>query len=225
VREGPRRRTRGLAALIVVGPALTAAVALAGGCGVGERPRLIEPSAAGGQPGTPTGDDAVDAVLHLLEGEQPPQLTATYTITTKFGGTTRPATVVRDGDRRSVTIGDVRFLSDGDRQTCDLTTGACEDDIHEQRVSDTGVTSAFSAASPAQALRIALTRANGPAVASTETVGGQTATCVTVPSGEGQEETCAIGAGLVALWDTAAIDVRLDSFVPTVDGAAFQTTR
>ena len=161
----------------------------------------------------------------LLEGEQAPQLTAAYTITTRFGSGSHPATVVRDGNRRSVTIGDVRFLTDGGRQTCDLTTGACEDDLQEQRVSDTGVTSGFWAASPAQALRIALSRATGPTSASTGTVGGQPATCVTVPSGEGDETTCATPAGILARWDTAAIGVELNSFTPTADGAAFQTTR
>ena len=150
MREAPTRgpvRRRPTAAV-----AGAVALALLAACGVGERPRLVEPNAIGGQPGTPTGVDAVDAVLHLLEGDQAPQLTATYTITTKFGSGNHPATVVRDGNRRSVTIGDVRFLTDGGRQTCDLTTGACEDDIQEQRVSDTGVTSGFWAASPAQAL-------------------------------------------------------------------------
>ena len=58
--------------------------ALLAACGVGERPRPVEPNAIGGQPGTPTGVDAVDAVLHL-QGYEAPQLTATYTITTKFG--------------------------------------------------------------------------------------------------------------------------------------------
>ena len=181
---------------------------------MGERPRLVEPNAVGGQPGTPTGVDAVDAVLHLLEGEQAPQLTATYTITTKFGSGSHPATVVRDGNRRSVTIGDVRFLTDGGRQTCDLTTGACEDDIQEQRVSDTGVTSGFWAASPAQALRIALSRATGPTSASTGTVAGQPATCVTVPSGQGDETTCATPAGILARWDTAADRRRADQLHP-----------
>ena len=56
-------------------------------------------------------------------------------------------------------------------------------------------------------------------------MGGQPATCVTVPSGEGDETTCATPAGILARWDTAAIDVELTSFTPTADGAAFQTTR
>ena len=55
-------------------------LALLVACGVGVRPRLVEPNAVGGQPGTPTGVDAVDAVLHLLEGDQAPQLTAGDTI-------------------------------------------------------------------------------------------------------------------------------------------------
>jgi hypothetical protein len=220
-----RRTAARRAVTVPVAGAVLAAVALLAGCGVGARPRLVEPDAVGGEAGTPTGVAPVDAVLHLLEGEQPPQLTATYTITTKFGGTSRPATVVKDGNRRSVTIGDVRFLTDGARQTCDLTTGACEDDVQEQRVSDTGVTSGFWAASPAQALRVSLTRATGPTQASTQTVAGQPATCVSVPEGQGDETTCATAAGVLASWDTAAVGVQLDSYAPTADGAAFQTTR
>jgi hypothetical protein len=222
VREAP---TRGPVRRTTAAVAGAVALALLAACGVGERPRLVEPNAVGGQPGTPTGVDAVDAVLHLLEGDQAAQLTAMYTVNTKFGSTSRPATVVRDGNRRSVTIGDVRFLTDSGRQTCDLTTGACEDDIQEQRVSDTGVTSGFWAAAPAQALRIALSRATGPTSASTETVAGQPATCVTVPSGQGRETTCTTPAGILARWDTAAVDVELTGFTPTADGAAFQTTR
>ena len=113
-----------------------------------------------------------------------------------------------------MTIGDVRFLTDGGGQTCDLATGACEDDIQEQRVSDTGVTSGFWAASPAQSLRIALSRATGPTSASTQTVAGQPATCVTVPSGRGDETTCATPAGILARWDTAAVDVEADQLRP-----------
>ena len=44
-------------------------------------------------------------------------------------------------------------------------------------------------------------------------------------SGQGDELTCATSEGLVALWDTAAVTVRLQSLAPTADPAAFQTSR
>ena len=65
---------------------------------------------------------------------------------TKFGSTTTEAPARPLGAiASSVTIGDVRFLTDGDPQTCDLTTGLCAAGIHDAWVSDTSVTSDFYA--------------------------------------------------------------------------------
>jgi hypothetical protein len=219
--NGHRRATGALAVLVVV-----AVVAVVGGaCGVCERPTLVEAGAIGGEMGAPTGNQAADEVLGLLEGDLPEEVTANYSITTKLGGTTRPARVVRSGDRLSVTIGDVRFLHDAGDQTCNLTTGSCEEGLQEARVSDTAVTSQFYAAAPARVLRVALARATGAPVASSETVGEHPATCVAVPSGQGDERTCATPAGLVALWDTAAVTVQLQDLTTTADDADFATSR
>jgi hypothetical protein len=196
-----------------------------GACGVGQRPTLVEAGAVGGAPGAPTGNAAADDVLALLEGELPEEVTADYSIVTKLGGTSRPARVVRSGDRLSVTIGDIRFLDDGGEQTCDLATGSCETGRQEARVSDTAVTSQFYAAAPARVLRVALARATGEPVASSETVAEHPATCVAVPSGQGDERTCATPEGLVALWDTAAVTVQLEDLTTTVDDTDFATSR
>jgi hypothetical protein len=214
VRAALFSRVGGLGSLLLV----------VGACGVGERPTLAEPTAVGGLPGTPTGVEAADAVLSLLEGEPPAELTATYAITTKFGGATTDATVVLSGGESSVTVGDVRFLTDGDAQTCDLAAGTCEDGDQEARISDTGLSSHFYATSPAQALRVALSRASGEPEATSQTVGERPVTCVTVPSGQGDELTCAAPEGVVALWDTAAVTVRLQSIQQTADPAAFETS-
>ena len=203
----------------------TVLAAVLGACGVGERPTLVDPSALGGLARTPTGVDAADEVLGLLEGDLPEEVTATYTITPKLGALSRPATVVRSGDQTSVTIGDVRFLSNGEARTCQLATGTCVDGIDEAEVSDTAVTSGFYNSSPAQVLRVSLARATGEPVASSQTVGEHPVTCVTVPAGEGEELTCATPEGLVAVWDTAFVHVTLDGLTPTADPAAFGPTR
>jgi hypothetical protein len=192
---------------------------------VGERPTLVEAGAVGGEPGTPTGTRAADEVLALLEGDLPDAVTADYSITTKLGGTSRPARVVRSGDRLSVTIGDVRFLRDAGEQTCDLATGSCEDGLQEARVSDTAVTSQFYGAAPARVLRVSLARATGAPVGSSETVAEHPATCVTVPSGQGDERTCATPEGLLALWDTAAVTIQLQDLKTSADEADFATSR
>lgn len=199
--------------------------AVLGACGVGERPTLVDPSAIGGLARTPTGVDAADEVLGLLEGDLPEEVTATYTITPKLGALSRPATVVRSGDQTSVTIGDVRFLSNGEARTCQLATGTCVDGIDEAEVSDTAITSGFYNSSPAQVLRVSLARATGEPVASSQTVGEHPVTCVTVPAGQGEELTCATPEGLVAVWDTAFVHVTLDGLTPTADPAAFGPTR
>lgn len=203
----------------------TVLAAVLGACGVGERPTLVDPSALGGLARTPTGVDAADEVLGLLEGDLPEEVTAKYTITPKLGALSRPATVVRSGDQTSVTIGDVRFLSNGEARTCQLATGTCVDGIDEAEVSDTAVTSGFYNSSPAQVLRVSLARATGEPVASSQTVGEHPVTCVTVPAGQGEELTCATPEGLVAVWDTAFVHVTLDGLTPTADPAAFGPTR
>jgi hypothetical protein len=213
------RRAAGALAVVVV------ALVVGGGCGVGERPTLVEAGAVGGEPGTPTGTPAADEVLALLEGDLPDAVTADYSITTKLGGTSRPARVVRSGDRLSVTIGDVRFLRDAGEQTCDLATGSCEDGLQEARVSDTAVTSQFYGAAPARVLRVSLARATGEPVGSSETVAEHPATCVTVPSGQGDERTCATPEGLLALWDTAAVTIQLQDLKTSADEADFATSR
>ena len=91
--------------------------------------------------GTPTGDDAADEVLGLLEGDLPEEVTATYTITPKLGAPADRPRWSAPATRLSVTIGDVRFLSDGEARTCQLATGTCVDGIDEAEVSDTAVTS------------------------------------------------------------------------------------
>ena len=213
------RRASGVLGLVVL------AAVVGAGCGVGERPTLVEAGAVGGQPGAPTGNEAADGVLGLLEGDLPGEVTANYSITSKLGGTTRPGS---RGPLGRPALGHHRrhpLPRRRQSQTCDLTTGSCEEGVQEARVSDTAVTSQFYASAPARVLRVALARATGEPVGSSETVAEHPATCVAVPSGQGDERTCATPEGLVALWDTAAVTVELEDLTPTADDADFATTR
>ncbi len=130
-----------------------------------------------------SGDPAVDAVLERLDLTRTGVFTADYTVLTRFGNKTTPATVVQAGPaRRSVTVGHVRFIVDNaDTATCDLDTGACSMTIDAARISDTQLAPDFFATSAAIRLRRSAAARVGPTVASTETIAGQHGTCVAVP--------------------------------------------
>jgi hypothetical protein len=212
----PRRRRL---ALIVGALAVVTA-----GCGLGPRPHLLEaPSSAavlGGGTGTPSGDAGADGVLRLLEAIPPGDFTATYHITRKLGPNETTGTVVQDGEDRSVTVGDVRFLHTSGDQTCSVSAQTCAPGTLDARISDFSIGSTFWGAGPARALRVALTRRSGPPVASTQTVAGEKAQCVDVPVGGGVEHYCATDLGPIARWDTAALSIELTGFTANADADA-----
>jgi hypothetical protein len=201
---------------------LIAVAAVAVACATGPRPHFAEDAAAlGGEPGTPSGDAGADRVLGLLEAVGDGPFTATYHITRKLGPNETNAMVVQDGDKRSITVGDVRFLHTDQDVTCVISRKACEPGTLDARISDYSVGSAFWASGPARALRVALTRRSGPSVPSTQTVAGQEAQCVDVPVGAGVEHYCATPGGPVARWDTAAVAVELTGFADSAELDAF----
>jgi hypothetical protein len=207
--------------MLVMGVLAVAAI----GCGTGPRPHFVQPPPSsallGGNAGTPSGDAGADTVLRLLEATPAGDFTATYHITRLLGPNETDATVVQDRGDRSITVGDVRFLHTNDDQTCSVSAQTCAPGTLDARVSDYSIGSSFWAAGPARALRVAMTRRSGPPVASTQTVGGQSAQCVDVPVGAGVEHYCATQHGPVARWDTAAVTVELTGFAPNADPSAF----
>jgi hypothetical protein len=209
-----RRSVLGVVVLLVTAAA----------CATGPRPTLDKTDAGadlGGAPGTPSGDAGADGVLSLLEGTTGATFTATYHITRKLGPQETDATVVQQGDARSITVGDVRFLHTSRDLTCSMSSDACEPGTLDARISDYSVGSAFWAGGPARALRVAMTRRRGPPVASTQSVAGQSAQCVDVPVGAGVEHYCATALGPIARWDTAAVAVELTGLSATPDTTAF----
>jgi len=203
--------------------ALAAAVVLSG-CLTGQRPTL-EQAAVGGEPGTSTGDPAVDAVLVKLERSERVVFTAGYTITRAVGGVVTQASVTQDASRLSITIGRVRFLDLGDQQTCKLDLGTCESGFLDARVSDTGVQHAFYREAAARRLRVAVTRKTGPTVAHQEaSIAGYPAVCVDVPLGAGAETYCSNDLDVVARWTAADISVELTTLGPAASDDLFSVT-
>ena len=170
----PRRRTVPSLGAVALG-----AIGLAGGI-TGERPTLEETASAAS-----VGDAPVDAVISRLDAAGDATFTATYEITNNFGPVTRTATVSQLPDgRRSVTIGDVRFLFGGTANaTCRLGTGVeqCSDGVEDAAVSDLQVTHQFYARSAADRLRTDAGRDVGFTEGDTTEIAGQPATCVSVP--------------------------------------------
>ena len=187
------------------------------GCLTGERPTLADGADAA------TGDAAVDAVLERLDLAEDAVFTASYDVTNNFGPLTKEATVTQLGDgRRSVTVGDVRFLLGGDRTaTCTLGTDVetCSTTIDDVRLSDLQITHRFYARSAASRLRTDASRRVGDTEGYTADIGGQTATCVSVPVSGGTKVWCALDAGPLASYQGPDVIVTLTSFSPDGDEA------
>ena len=193
------------------------------GCFTGPRPTsTTEPFPAG----SPTGDAAIDNVLAQLDAANDGPYTVDYTVLTKFGNTTRPASVSLTAGRRSVTVGNVRFLtSNGASQTCVLDKrDPCSPSIEPARISDTQITPDFYAADSAKRLRRSAIARIGSAIAHTEQIAGQSATCVDVPVTGGVSTFCALTNGPLARLDDGAVKIELTQYTPAIDEAQFATT-
>jgi hypothetical protein len=186
------------------------------GCFTGARPTLAQGPEM-------TGDGAVDAVLSRLDQTRTGVFAAGYDILVRFGGNHHIATVVQSSPaRRSITVGQVRFIVDNsDTATCDLAGGACSDTIDAARISDTQLAPDFFATSAAVRLRRHAAARTGPTVASTATIAGQDATCVAVPVTNATETYCALDRGPLARLDGPDVDIEMTSWSPTPDESAF----
>jgi hypothetical protein len=196
---------------------------LLSGCFTGERPSFTtEPF----RPGASSGDPAIDAVLTELDATNQGPFTADYTVLTKFGNTTRPATVAVSEGRRSVTVADVRFITiNGTSQTCLLgKSDPCSSTIDPARISDAQITPDFYAVDAAKRLRRSAIARIGTPVAHVETFAGQPATCVDVPVSGGVSVFCALPKGPLAQLDDGAVSINLTQYAPAIDESLFATT-
>jgi hypothetical protein len=203
--------------------ATLALLTLLSGCFTGPRPSYTtEPF----PPGSSSGDAAIDNVLAQLDARNDGPYTATYTVLTKFGNVIRPASVSVAAGRRSVTVGEVRFITtDGASQTCILDkTDPCLSSIEPARISDTQITPDFYAADAAKRLRRGAVARIGATVPHTEQTAGQSATCVDVPVSGGVSTFCALTNGPLARLDDGAVTIELTQYTPAVDESLFATT-
>ena len=193
------------------------------GCFTGERPTLAhEPT---------TGSPAVDAVIDLINSLGDAVYTADYDVVTAFDGQTTPARASQSGpSRRSLTIGDVRYIVDGSStQTCTVSTGQCVDTIDASRVSDVQMNPDFFGTSLTARIRHDAEVAVAEPTASTEDVLGQTATCTAIPVagvGDAQESRvtntyCVLDNGVLARLDAGDVDVTMTAYEPGADAALF----
>jgi hypothetical protein len=193
-------------------------------CALGERPTLEStPTAVG----TMTGDAAIDAVLTLLDQVESAVFTADYTAVIAFGSTASSITVTQDGSeptniRRSVTIGDVRYISTSDtRSTCSVSTANCSSGIDAALVSDTGVTPEFVFGDMAKRLRRDAMSLVGAGSPSTVQMPGGTASCVDVPVSGGTKQYCVFDDGVLARFVGADVTIDVTDRQPTVDESLF----
>lgn len=192
---------------------------LLAGCFTGKRPSLSDDVFASGNT---TGDPAVDAVLAKLDdvSASPSSLTAGYDVLTKFGEATHHATVTLDSASRAVTMDQVRYIqTGGGSQTC--IASVCSPDLNPTAISDTQLTIDFYGASAARRLRVDAAAKIGPSTARTDTIAGQSATCVDVAQANNTAVYCALDSGPLAELDDADVRITLTSFSPTVDPQAF----
>lgn len=203
--------------------AALALVTLLSGCFTGPRPSYTTEAFP---PGSPSGDAAIDDVLAQLDAVNDGPYTATYSVLTKFGNVTRPASVSVAAGRRSVTVGEVRFITtNGASQTCILDqANPCSSTIDAARISDTQITPNFYAADSAKRLRRGAVARIGSTIPHTDQIAGQTATCVDVPVSGGVSTFCALTNGPLARLDDGAVRIELTSYSPAVDESLFATT-
>jgi hypothetical protein len=210
----PRRRHL----LTLTGVALSV-LGLAG-CVTGERPTLEETASAAS-----VGDAPVDAVISRLETTGGAAFTATYELTNNYGPVTRTATVSQLPDgRRSVTIGDVRFLFGGaSNATCQLGTGVeqCRDGVEDAAVSDLQVTHQFYDRSAVDRLRTDAGRDVGFTEGYATEIAGQPATCVSVPVNGGAKVWCALDSGPLASYQGPDVTITMTSYSPVGDETLF----
>ncbi|MCU1360452.1 MAG: hypothetical protein JWN99_1741 [Ilumatobacteraceae bacterium] len=197
---------------------------LCAACGVGQRPTLeATPTVVG----TMTGEPAIDQVLTRLDKVSSAVFTADYTAVLAYGTTASTVAVTQDGAdpaalRRSVTIGDVRYINKpGDSSTCSVASAQCSAGIDPAKVSDTGVTPDFSFGDMAKRLRRDATARVGDAVASTRQIAGATATCVDLPVTGGTKQYCAFDDGVIARYVGGDLTLDADTYDQKVDELLF----
>ena len=185
------------------------------GCFTGERPTLAhEPS---------TGFAAIDAVIDRVNALGDAVYTADYDVVTTVDNATTLVRASQSGvSRRSLTIGDVRYLVDGSStRTCTVSTGECVETIDASRVSDVQMTPDFFGTSLSARLRHDAEVAVGEPTASTEEIDGQTATCTAIPVDGTTNTYCVLDSGVLTRLTAGDVVVTMTAYEPGADASLF----
>ena len=199
-----------------ISAALLALLMLAGsGCATGSRPTLAEQ--------TPTGSPDVDHVLDQIQQLSSAHYSAHYDVLVRFGDThTAVGASQSDGDRRSLTIGDVRYVVHGSiTKTCTVSTGACVGTIDAARVSDVQMTPDFFGTSLIARVRLDATRAVGKPVTTVEDIEGRSATCIGFPMADTTSTYCVFDNGVLARLDAPDLVVTMTDYSTEVDESLY----
>ncbi len=212
--RGRARRPAGLA--VTAGAAL-----LLSACVTGPRPSFDDSVAAASETGSPP----IDAVLERLATVPGSVFTAEYEIVGANGDRATATVVQTDDGRRAVTVGDVRYVLDGDSGiTCDLAAGECEASVDDARLSNLQLTHEFYAPAFATRLGVDATRRILDPTGYSEEIAGADAACVLVPVSGGEKTYCALESGPLARYVGPDVEIRLVGFSAEPDETQFATS-
>lgn len=195
------------------------------GCFTGERPTLMPEETV-----PAVSDTAIQEVIAILNSTPIANFTVAYEVVTKFGDLHTAATLAFDPSfGTSITIAEVRYIYsvNGTTLTCSTITSDCAPGIDESRVSDRQLVSTIFKKAAIERMQQDARVAVGSAVASSEVIVDNNATCSAIPvvdsNGATQSKTyCAFtDLGVVASMDTADLAITALSFTATTTADQF----
>ena len=192
--------------------ALIATAVLAGsGCMTGDRPTVAQETSTG----FAALDDLIDRIGDLGEA----RYSAHYDVLVRYGNTTTTASASQSADdRRSLTIGDVRYVSHAQiAKTCTVSTGVCIPEIDPSRVSDVMMTPDFFGTSLVHRIELDATRMIADPTVSTEDIDGGQATCVAIPIPGATTTYCVLENGVLSRLDAPDLIVTMTGYSDEVD--------
>ena len=195
-----------------ISSALLALGVVAGsGCMTGDRPTLAQETSTG----YPAIDDLVDRIGDLGEA----RYTAHYDVLVRYGEVATTASASQsDDDRRSLTIGDVRYVTHAQiAKTCTVSMASCVPEIDPTRVSDVMMTPDFFGTSMMARIELDASRAIAEPVVSAEETDGGEATCVAIPITDATTTYCVLDSGVLTRLDGPDLVITMTSYSDEVD--------
>jgi hypothetical protein len=177
----------------------------------GDRPTLAQETSTG----YPAVDDLIDRIGDLGET----RYTAHYDVLVRYGDVSTTASASQSNeDRRSLTVGDVRYVTHATiAKTCTVSTATCVPQIDPTRVSDVMMTPDFFGTSLSARVELDAVRAIAEPVVSLEETDGGTATCVAISITDATTTYCVLDNGVLSRMDGPDLVVTMTSYSDEVD--------